>query len=147
MTSTTACCMSGYNSNNGAVYRNPSQVFYQQNNVMQTNQPYQNLNRGSNYSGSFPQQNAYQQGATAIQHESAQSPAADGQVRKESVIRSKTGTKFNTLFRLCGPQMSGNTRSLNSGQSMQPGGLMGQRQMVESHQIISAGVSSRSVIR
>ena len=23
---------------------------------MQTNQPYQNLNRGSNYSGSFPQQ-------------------------------------------------------------------------------------------
>ena len=32
-------------------------------------------------------------------------------------------------------------RSLNSRQGIQPGGLMGQRQMVESHQIISAGVS------
>ena len=64
--STTACCVSGYNNNNnGAVYRNLSQVSYQQNNVMQTNQPYQNLNRGSNYSGSFPQQSAYQQGGMA----------------------------------------------------------------------------------
>ena len=36
-------------------------------------------------------------------------------------------------------------RSLNSGLGLQPGGLMGQRQMVESHQIISVGVSGRSV--
>ena len=64
-----------------------------------------------------------------------------GAVRKESVIHSERGTKFNTLFRLSGPQMSGNMRSLNSGQGMQPGGLMGQRQMVESHQIISARLS------
>ena len=67
VTSTTACCVSGYNSNNnnGAVYRNPSQVSYQQNNVMQTNQSYQNLNRESNCSGSFLQQSAYQQGGLA----------------------------------------------------------------------------------
>ena len=67
VTSTTACCVSGYNNNNnnGAVYRNPSQVSYQQNNLMQTNQSYQNLNQESNYSGSFLQQSAYQQGGLA----------------------------------------------------------------------------------
>ena len=71
---------------------------------------------------------------TAVQHESAQSPAAGGKVREESIIHSKTGTKFNTPFKLSGPQMSGSMRSLNNGLGLQPGGLMGQRQMVEFHQ-------------